>query len=824
MLEPIPACRHPSCGGELKTEPDAPNAPLLGGVREKNQIYAGAFERLGVGGVSMAIGSQAMGIRLLYPHVALGLFDGREVLFSLDKTFMEAPDLSYVRYAWRVPVTESGIKRFCRQPRYSTNGPIIYPYKTGEAIRVVLEWSFDGKTVIGRYTGEGKTVMGLLVNGCFKPAVILEAQTDKCRIKQNGVRLSLSFHGKTKRPYCADSYKELELAWFNGMPVNGKNLAIVPVELAPDFPLYFAMGVTSSRRTNTACYPLCRPEDIDRQLDNAGVAYHRSRMRGNGFCKGAAEAVASLAGYSRHYDPKRQRIMTSVNRTWGGMNQHGGVFGWDNFFTSYIASWENPGLGSASLDHILSIYKKGWMRSDVPCQRNLIIPILYCRTLNVLGDQALARRTWPIMMNFIRSWFSDRGDGMPWRDGNGDGLIESGSCGDIRKEALGHMISNAMDETGYDDLPVYSAGFVDGRRGQLANGVEFDRKSQTLTITLICQNSLYCAACRIMADMAAALGKTDDERWLRKEAQRIRNRILKRLYCPESGIFQDRRWDGSFSRVKAMTVFYPLLAGIADDPVKANLRRMLLDPRQFWGDNLMPTVSRDDPAYCDGLDRRGNYWRGNCWPPTTYIVYLAIKEAGWDDIAAEYARRVCSQFLEYWNRYRHAYENYPAEGKVDHTFFYPGNWGGREIRYVWSAMMAFCALEEIFGPEMVSSGVRFGNPWVLRQSAWKGFYYAGKRIEAETGKQKTWVKVDGGWEFLSRPGVVVRDFVQKESCFCFTIKTTRSACIEFMAPQIASQSVVTINRVPVSNIGSGRKIAFQISSGSHIVEIKDIIV
>ncbi|MBU4211180.1 MAG: hypothetical protein KKD33_01200 [Verrucomicrobia bacterium] len=789
-------------------------------MKSKNQIYAGAFERLGVGGVSMAMGSQAMGIRLLYPHVALGLFDGREVLFSLDKTFMEAPDLSYVRYAWRVPVTASGIKRFGWQPRYSTNSPIIYPYKTGEAIRVVLEWSFDGKTVIGRYTSEGQTVMGLLVNGCFAPAVILEAQTDKCRIKQNGVQLSLSFRGKTKRPYCADSYKELERSWFNGLPVNGKTLAIVPVELAPDFPLYFAMGVASTHRTDTACYPICRPENIDRQLDNAGVAYHRSRMRSKGFCKGAAEAVASLAGYSRHYDPKRQRIMTAVNRTWGGMNQAGGAFGWDNFFTSYIAAWENPGLGAASLEHILSIYKKGWMRSDVPPQRNLIIPILYCRTVSVLGDQALARRTWPIMMNFIRSWFSDRGDGMPWRDGNGDGLIESGSCMDIRKETLGHMISNAMDETGYDDLPVYSAGFVDGRRGQLANDVEFDRKSQTLTITLICQNSLYCAACRIMADMAAALGKTDDERWLRREAQRIRNRILKRLYCPESGIFQDRRWDGSFSRVKAMTVFYPLLAGIADDQVKANLKRMLLDPRQFWGDNLIPTVSRDDPAYCDGLDYNGNYWRGNCWPPTTYIVYLAIKEAGWDDIAAEYARRVCGQFLEDWNRHGHAYENYPAEGKVDHTYFYPGNWGGREIRYVWSAIMPFCALEEIFGPEMVGSGVRFGNPWGLQPSAWKGFYYAGKRIEAEIGKQRTWVKVNGGWEFLSRPGVVVRDFVQKENCFCFTIKTTRSACIEFMAPRITSRSVVAINRVPVSNVGSGRKIAFKISSGSHIVEIK----
>lgn len=44
------------------------------------QILAGAFEASGISGVALACGAEAMGVRLAYPHMTLGVFDGKDVV------------------------------------------------------------------------------------------------------------------------------------------------------------------------------------------------------------------------------------------------------------------------------------------------------------------------------------------------------------------------------------------------------------------------------------------------------------------------------------------------------------------------------------------------------------------------------------------------------------------------------------------------------------------------------------------------------------------------------------------------------------------------
>jgi uncharacterized Zn-binding protein involved in type VI secretion len=349
-------------------------------------------------------------------------------------------------------------------------------------------------------------------------------------------------------------------------------------------------------------------------------------------------------------------------------------------------------------------------------------------------------------------------------------------------------------------------GFTDGRLGMLADGVEFDLPSRTLTVTLLCQNCLYIASARAMARWADRLGNSTDAAWLRGEAERVTGRVRERLFCAKDGFFRDRFWRGDFSPVKAMTIFYPLLAGIADDTVKARLRETLLDPKQFWGENLIPTVSRDDPAYCDGMDGTGNYWRGNCWPPTTYMVYLAIKEAGWDDLAAEYARCVCGQFMEYWQAHGHAYENYPAAGKVNPRFLYVQMWGGRELRYVWSGMLPLCGLEEIFAPEPTRGGVRFGNPFLKEASGWRNFTWQGLPVEAEAGPLRTRVAVGDAWSFLAEPGIAVRGFTT-DNGIAFSAQAQAQSCVR-LAVKSFQPSAATSLRI------NGKPAAFTVKDGA----------
>ena len=802
------------------------------------RLEAGAFELQGISGVSLSLGPDVMGIRMACPHHALGLVDDKDVLLTMDGPDAFAPDQRYTRVRWRVPISPAGVRRLGGWPRRSINAPLVYDFAPGEAAAITLEWRRDGDIVVGRYTADVPVRAGLFANGCFASATVAAATTAHCRLLLGDSALELDLAGAVEEPLLVDSRLQAEQAWAGVIPAAGTAMALYPVTLTPAQPLHFVLRLTpraavaSGSRCNPFCILECTPRAavasepattvaaIDRHLAEGAQEYAASRMRSTGEFTGAAEAIAGLAGYSRTYDPKRQMLQTTVNRTWGLPNQPGLIFGWDNFFDSYIAAWEDPQLGAASLEHsVLNYGSKGVAHG--PVQRNLIIPSMYCRTLDILDDEALARRTWPVMMEFMSFWFADRGDGRPWRDGNGDGLIESGASGDAAALSPGTLIHEAMDETGYDEIPIYSAGFTENRQAMLADGVEFDWPSRTLTVTMLCQNCLYVASARIMARWADRLGNTADAVWLRGEAERVARRIQERLYCERDGFFRNRHWNGEFSSVKTMTLFYPLLAGIADDAVKARLKEMLCDPKQFWGDNMIPTVSRDEATYCDGLDGAGNYWRGNCWPPTTYMVYLAIKEAGWDDLAAEYARRVCDQFMEYWRAHGHAYENYPPEGKVDHRFLYVQLWGGRELRYVWAGMMPLCGLEELFAPETARGGVRFGNPFLKEQSVWRNFTWQGMPVEAEAGPQRTRVAVDNAWSFLAEPGIAVRGFrVDDGVVFSAQAREKTSVRIEASGFQPAPGAALLINGQPAAFTVEGAALRFMLPVGTVEVRIK----
>ena len=71
------------------------------------------------------------------------------------------------------------------------------------------------------------------------------------------------------------------------------------------------------------------------------------------------------------------------------------------------------------------------------------------------------------------------------------------------------------------------------------------------------------------------------------------------LWNPREGFYFDRHWDGRFSTHKAASNFYPLLARIPDETRAQLMLRRLRDPKEFWGEYVLPSISRDDPAFND---------------------------------------------------------------------------------------------------------------------------------------------------------------------------------------------------------------------------------
>jgi glycogen debranching enzyme len=96
------------------------------------------------------------------------------------------------------------------------------------------------------------------------------------------------------------------------------------------------------------------------------------------------------------------------------------------------------------------------------------------------------------------------------------------------------------------------------------------------------------------------------------------------------------------------TLLNPLLAGIPDEARAQRMLKHLLDPKEFWGDLVVPSVARSDPSF---RPERQQYWRGAIWPSTNYLIYQGLKAYGFDAVASEFARKSAEMFLRSWTSF-----------------------------------------------------------------------------------------------------------------------------------------------------------------------------
>ncbi|MFW6327004.1 MAG: MGH1-like glycoside hydrolase domain-containing protein [Bacteroidota bacterium] len=143
-----------------------------------------------------------------------------------------------------------------------------------------------------------------------------------------------------------------------------------------------------------------------------------------------------------------------------------------------------------------------------------------------------------------------------------------------------------------------------------------------------------------------------------------------------------QKFEGSlFSERMGPTLFYPLIAG-APNKVKAErIIANLLDTSLFWGNFVIPTISRNDPAF-----PTQGYWRGRIWPPTNYLTYLGIKKYAPENVTWDFAVKSATQAQNEWLTRGQLYENYYADGP-----------GAGDPHYCWGGLMQYILVEEIAG-------------------------------------------------------------------------------------------------------------------------------
>ena len=390
-----------------------------------------------------------------------------------------------------------------------------------------------------------------------------------------------------------------------------------------------------------------KPRDLDeiRAALDAAEGALRERAAQYGDLSEAYLAVTSGIAWNTIYEPRHDRVVSTVGRLWN--QEYGGValFGWDNFFLAYMTSLDNRELAIANvIEHLRGATAEGflpndnrgngsksWDRSQPPVG-GIMVREVYRRYpepwfLEAAFDPLLAWNRW---------WPQKRLNG---------GLLSYGSheARNPFNEPAVRTKRTAGYESGMDDSPMYE-------------DVPFNPEKNTLELQDVGLTSLYIADCLALAELAGVLGRTEEAEELAARARRFAD-ALDALWDEERGYYLNYRTDlDRPSERRSPTLFYPLLAGVPDSGRADRLiRDHLLNPAEFWGDYVLPSTTRDDPSF-----PRQRYWKGAIWPPLNFLTYLGLREAGAYDVATELSQRSLDMFLSEWRRKGYVSENYSS--------------------------------------------------------------------------------------------------------------------------------------------------------------------
>jgi putative isomerase len=385
---------------------------------------------------------------------------------------------------------------------------------------------------------------------------------------------------------------------------------------------------------------------IQSAIDRQRKAYEES-IQAEGKNDPIVDAIETTLGWDTIYDPEKQRVISPVSRVWsvgwGGYV----LFDWDTFFAARLASIGDKDLAYANAIEILREetaqgfvpnYARagGWKSSDrsEPPVGAITVLGLYAK----FHDRWFLEETYAPLVKWNRWWATHR---------DIQGYLTWGSDGDNQPANLDDdsrgTWQGAIFESGLDNSP-------------MDDGTTYNKQTHLLEFADVGLMSMYVADCDALAEIADALGKSADATELRERGARYRVKLAT-MWDVNAGIFLNKNLHtGQSSTRLSPTNFYPLLAHAATpEQAKTMIAKHLLNDKEFWGERVIPSIARDDPAFHDQ-----NYWRGRIWGPMNYLVYLGLMN--YDDAAArkDFAQKSYNLFLKEWREKGHVHENYNA--------------------------------------------------------------------------------------------------------------------------------------------------------------------
>ncbi len=748
-------------------------------------VYIGALDARAWNGVVFALQGESVFAFRVKVEKEGEIADGEDIVYLVSEVGPHSPDGTYARLNLDLSLPF----------KMAENTPLlIKPPSRSDTL--TLEWArLDERTLIGRIRAPEGIRVHLVhyfpwdTNGIY-------AVMDDGQVK--GESFDSRFHRyllwtDPRGSSVSQGEKELELSFTVGK----------------DRSLYFVAGVADDEKTVSSQINRYKNRKlIDSLLREEESRYQKKRVSVEGLYQGVAEAVTNNLFWMTLYQPGHSRIYLPAARsrilsTPEGRPGHWTIFGWNSFFNALSASVESS---KHAEEMIRAVLETQYPNGNIPHWRGRfggtpdhsqppIGSYVVLKIFQKFGNLELLRYAYPYLVKWHAYWKAESSSGQARRDGNGDGLLEWGTDPEYLTKTVPPWEENvegrrrALWESGEDGLPNWDEA-------------AFNQETGTLTMNCLSLNSLYALDAWCLAQIADVLDRRADYEIYLAEYQQMKELINRHLWDEKEGFYFDRHWDGRFSSRKAASNFYPLLAGIPDKTMALRMIRRLLNPEEFWGDFVVPTISRDDPAF-----NSQKQWRGTIMPPVNYLVFQGLKAYRFDAVAGELARRSSELFLRTFENYQICPENFDS---------LTGEAGG--LRYQsWGPLFALIALEEYldFTPW---EGFRFGMINPEKKGKLSMLFIQGRHYEVEISSSRIRLKEEGKEILRTNGSAVFRRFLYSENEISFEVKCfeKRDIGIQFL---VEGKYQILVDGV-VRAVVKGKSCKIRVPEDEHSVMIQ----
>jgi hypothetical protein len=763
-----------------------------------------------------------------------------------------APDGSFARLIWRSKFDDKTplILRWSRVSDNAIVGRLSAPYNIRVAIEAYRPWSDmragqgrtaffaqdDHRSIFGEEIGvrsAGQATRAPLRNFLLQTDRVGSGAAEYSNPQV--MRISLVKEGYAKPLGVRQPFSRFSVLSFD--PIRGEP------KVAPDASVY-SIGFVAMIGDDFGAMQ-AESNNLLRKLD-AGILdqeerkYASARVASGGALGQSFTELSRALNWSRVYLPEKRfdYIALSHNARRSDSDLRDTPLGWDSFFNAAVSSLINGASATATIRLLLE-----GMTPDgrAPLRRYLQNPrpdeavALDGRSMPPIGalcvwkvylatrDLELLAWAYPRLRQWNDWRVANRGDGQAWRDGNGDGLLEWGFDAELELGQLGaRVMSNetkqrlAFSESGFDDRPQDWGGAAASNQPNVertvdgGDKVKYNDKTHTLEYSTVGLNALYALDAEILMIMARELGMSADvEKW-RTRYEQIRKNLNEKMWSEEDGLYLNRHWDGSFSRRLSPENFYPLAAGLVDPGRAKRMIETLLDTKKFWGEYLLPGISRDDPSF-----NPGGPGHGAIWAPMNYLVYLGLKRYGYQTEAAELARKsfaIAQSAFERSRRYGDQFSSVdgsPVGERADSD--------GDGQRNYFFGLMIWPAIEETLAIDPWA-GLSFGSVAATQESRLEHLDIAGAKFDVITGPERTLIRRNGEIEIECETPVRLRAYQSGDSAISFVIDVKDSAPI--LVPPVKGRKItVSVDDKVLGSAPTDAAATFKIPTGTHKVLI-----